>query len=72
MVTGDNKITAIAIAKDCNIISEDFGIHEDSVMEGPEFYKRVGGLICKKCWLDAPCKCPPSEVKEGVKYLKEF
>ena len=39
MVTGDNKITAIAIAKECGIISSahsDDG--EEIVMEGPEFY----------------------------------
>jgi len=41
MVTGDNKNTAIAIARECNIITSN---HVDSVMEGPEFNKRVGGL----------------------------
>ena len=49
MVTGDNKITAMAIAKECKIIDEKFGITSDSVMEGPEFYERLGGLICKTC-----------------------
>ena len=54
MVTGDNKITAMAIAKECNIINESFmnkdgEVDGDSVMEGPEFYKRMGGLICKTC-----------------------
>ena len=43
-VTGDNKVTALAIAKECGIITE---VHPDCVMEGPEFYKRVGGLKCK-------------------------
>lgn len=42
MVTGDNKVTALAIAKECSIISKD---HEDAVLEGPEFYRRVGGLV---------------------------
>jgi len=46
MVTGDNKTTAMAIAKECGIISTDKP-SGDSVLEGPEFYKRVGGLICK-------------------------
>ena len=49
MVTGDNKITAMAIAKECNIINSNTGIDNDSVMEGPEFYERMGGLICKTC-----------------------
>jgi P-type Ca2+ transporter type 2B len=46
MVTGDNKVTALAIAKQCRIIGTD---HEDAVMEGPEFYERVGGLYCANC-----------------------
>jgi P-type E1-E2 ATPase len=49
MVTGDNKTTAMAIAKECNIINANTGIDNDSVMEGPEFYERMGGLFCKKC-----------------------
>lgn len=43
MVTGDNKTTAMAIAKECGIISSS-NPSECSVMEGPEFYKKVGGL----------------------------
>ena len=43
------KITAMAIAKECKIIDEKFGITNDSVLEGPEFYDRMGGLICKTC-----------------------
>jgi Ca2+ transporting ATPase len=49
MVTGDNKITAMAIAKECNILSETSEINSDSVLEGPEFYERMGGLVCKTC-----------------------
>jgi P-type E1-E2 ATPase len=38
MVTGDNKLTALAIAKECNIIDKDAtNIPEYTVMEGPEF-----------------------------------
>ena len=55
MVTGDNKVTALAIAKECGIVTEE---HPDSVLEGPEFYDRVGGLSCKTCKNDIPCKCP--------------
>jgi magnesium-transporting ATPase (P-type) len=63
MVTGDNKITAMAIAKECNIIdasmpTEDAG---DVVMLGPDFYARVEGLKCKKCKQksqNCTCKSP--------------
>ena len=46
MVTGDNKITARAIARICNIISKDEPDDEENgrVMEGPDFYKLIGGL----------------------------
>lgn len=69
MVTGDNKITAMAIAKECKIIDEKFGINSDSVLEGPEFYERLGGLICKTCRNNSPCNCEPSQVVEGVKNI---
>jgi Ca2+ transporting ATPase len=49
MVTGDNKVTAVAIAKECNILTNDSHIVDDSVLEGPEFYERMGGLWCKNC-----------------------
>jgi len=42
MVTGDNIITATAIAKECRIIDEDKvmnGKKEFVIMEGPEFFK---------------------------------
>lgn len=44
MVTGDNKVTALAIAKQCRIITAND--HEHCVLEGPEFYDLVGGLYC--------------------------
>lgn len=72
MVTGDNKITALAIAKECNIINEKFGMTSDSVLEGPEFYERMGGLFCKNCKKDSPCNCDPKKVDEGVKNLDAF
>jgi Ca2+ transporting ATPase len=72
MVTGDNKITAMAIAKECKIIDEKFGVTPDSVLEGPEFYERMGGLICKTCNKLAPCDCDPKLVVEGVKNVKAF
>ena len=45
MVTGDNKITARAIAMECNIIPKDNSAEtEHTVMLGSEFYDYVGGL----------------------------
>lgn len=49
MVTGDNKITAIAIAKECGIIeNEEEELQECVCMEGPEFNEYVGSLVHKK------------------------
>lgn len=45
MVTGDNISTARAIAKECGIITSEDSI----VMEGPEFIRRIGGVVCKNC-----------------------
>jgi P-type Ca2+ transporter type 2B len=72
MVTGDNKITAMAIAKECNIINEHTGFDNDSVLEGPEFYERMGGLICKTCKGSCPCDCDPKKVDEGVRNVAAF
>ena len=47
MVTGDNKITARAIAKKCGIINDETGYNK--VLEGKEFIKLTGGIVCKKC-----------------------
>ena len=46
MVTGDNKVTARAIAKKCNIIGKDEPDDDNNgrVMEGPDFYKLIGGV----------------------------
>lgn len=74
MVTGDNKTTAIAIAKECNILTgnENPKDMDDIVMEGTEFYERVGGLMCKICKKEPPCTCPPDKVTEDVRNKNEF
>lgn len=41
-------------------------------MLGPEFYEKVGGLICKTCQLQVPCKCDPKDVVEIVKHKAVF
>ena len=53
MVTGDNIITARAIATEVGILKEGDG---SLVMEGSEFIKIVGGVVCKKCQV-AVCNC---------------
>lgn len=48
MVTGDNVVTAIAIAKECGIITE--GEEEKNphvCMEGEKFHEFVGGIVNK-------------------------
>jgi len=55
MVTGDNKLTARAIAKECGIIEP--GNENSVVMEGPEFIQCIGGVICKNCKTYV-CDCP--------------
>jgi len=55
MVTGDNKITARAIALECGII--DPKDEHSIVMTGPEFIERTGGIVCKKCQTK-DCDCP--------------
>jgi len=47
MVTGDNKITAIAIAKECGILDEGEENEQCVCMEGPEFNEYVGSLVHK-------------------------
>ena len=60
MVTGDNKLTARAIAKECGIIEQ--GDENSIVMEGVEFNKLIGGVIFMNC-SKKECECN----KEGAK-----
>lgn len=48
MVTGDNKVTAIAIALECGIIQPEEKDDPEVCMEGPEFEKFVEGLKHKQ------------------------
>ena len=68
MVTGDNIITAKAIATEIGLIKE----NDDSIaMEGPDFSHLVGGIVCKAC-KTAICDCPTNadDAKEKKKDLR--
>jgi Ca2+ transporting ATPase len=66
MVTGDNEITARAIAKECHIIENE---EPGTVMEGKHFYEDIGGLICENCKDLEACTCTRDErkAKDGQK-----
>ena len=65
MVTGDNKITARAIAYDCKIIDDALQEKidnksvniDDVVKNGIDFWKEIGGIVCKACRTEN-CLCP--------------
>jgi P-type Ca2+ transporter type 2B len=48
MITGDNKLTAIAIAKECHILKDGEEEEANVVMIGSDFAEFVGGLVHKK------------------------
>ena len=60
MVTGDNKVTARAIAEEINII-DDNEKQSALVMEGPEFLEKIGGVICSNCEDKPECDCVNNE-----------
>jgi len=66
MVTGDNKITARAIAKDCTILNAP----DQIVMEGVDFMQKIGGVVCKKCRTPV-CNCPTDKKKAEKMKLTE-
>jgi Ca2+ transporting ATPase len=47
MVTGDNIVTARAIAINCNILTKDQLEDTRCCMEGPEFYEKMGGIVVR-------------------------
>ncbi len=62
MVTGDNRDTAIAIAKECHILTNDDD-PEIAAITGHNFYERIGGMVCDTCDKDLKkCECPRNEV----------
>ena len=65
MVTGDNKITARAIAREVNIINED-NDQKALVMEGPEFLRQIGGVICDNCRDKENCDCLKNEKEQEL------
>ena len=79
MVTGDNKMTAFAIAKECGILPSHLNYQEGSsengnyLMEGPEFHDTLGGLekICLECQ-DTPCQNSEHKKKEVIKNFEKF
>lgn len=60
MVTGDNITTAKAIAVNCGIITEAEKSDPRVCVEGPEFYKMMGGLLDE------------NEETERIKNMKKF
>ncbi len=62
MVTGDNLITAKAIAEEIGIIQPGDG---SVVMEGTDFIKKIGGVVCKLCKVPK-CDCA-RDLKEKEK-----
>ena len=48
MVTGDSKLTAVAIAKQCGILDPNDN-SKARVMEGKEFMELIEGIVCAYC-----------------------
>lgn len=73
MVTGDQKDTAIAIAKECGILPKDYrheGEYKDyEICTGPEFAAKVGGIQNPGAG-DAEVVANKEEFKLFRKYLK--
>jgi P-type Ca2+ transporter type 2B len=62
MITGDNKQTAVAIAKACNIIRPHEENNNGLVLTGQEFYSFIGGVKCRSCNKNYDlCQCPTNE-----------
>jgi len=84
MVTGDNKTTATAIAREVGIITA-ANEKRAIVLEGPEFLRRIGGIVCENCRDKDVCDCVKNEnelktpgnedkkvVRHGIKNKEAF
>lgn len=58
MITGDSKLTAVAIAKKCGILKSDENTN-GKVMEGKEFMELIEGVVCSYCRTEK-CGCATS------------
>jgi len=55
MITGDNLLTARAIAIECGIVNPDN--LNSLAMNGADFIEEIGGVVCKNCKTKI-CDCP--------------
>lgn len=69
MVTGDNKITAEAIAREVNIIHKG-NAKTALIMEGPEFMELIGGVICGNCRDEPVCNCVKNQKEKDASDIK--
>lgn len=74
MVTGDNIVTARAIARQCNILTDQEMDDPQCSVMGPQFYEDMGGLICTNCKKTCPleCQCDDETRQERVRYIEKF
>lgn len=72
MVTGDNLITAKAIAQVCNIYDADDS-DNNLALEGKEFYRLLGGVYkcCKKC-KTRDCNDDEHKKIDKIENIEEF
>ena len=70
MVTGDNKITARAIAKECHIVDSQDEL--SMVLEGPDFMTRIGGVVCENCKTpECDCALDEKSAKKNNKPIRK-
>lgn len=72
MVTGDNIVTARAIAKQCSILQAHEAEDDMCCMEGPDFYKMMGGIV----YIPGPKDKPGDDIEkmenERIKNFTKF
>lgn len=75
MVTGDNIVTARAIAHKCKILDDEQMKDEECCVLGPKFYEDMGGLVRKL--KDKPSQIagddvPEKDIYEEVRNIRKF